>query len=70
LLTNKEIAVLELKQKVLTQVEIANKLRISQPAVSFIVSGDVLFIDGVTGSLSFLARFFNQLLVEKYLIFC
>lgn len=34
MLTTKEIAVLELKQKGFTQVEIARKLKISQPAVS------------------------------------
>ncbi len=34
MLTEKEIAVLELKLKDFTQLEIAKKLRISQPAVS------------------------------------
>lgn len=34
MLTEKEIQVLELKNKKLTQLEIAKKLKISQPAVS------------------------------------
>lgn len=34
MLTEKEIRVLELKKKGLTQIEIAKKLKISQPAVS------------------------------------
>jgi len=35
MLTKKEIRILELRKKGLKQVEIAKKLRISQPAVSF-----------------------------------